>query len=234
VTVPPDALLEPGVLLIGVDEAPPAPLNFGVPGSTDFKGLEVDLTAAIAAWLHLTPRYRGALWSIILDELAARRLDMVCGAATVTEARRQVVSFSDPYLDIHLVLVARAKHYVRQLEDLGGRNVGVRAGTEAEKLVRSRVPSARITTFDLNTVQYDALEQGQLDAVIDDSPIAGHFARSRKGLQVVASLAGTEAQYAFVFACDNTALRDAVNRALRLIKADGTLARLYGEWLTDY
>jgi ABC-type amino acid transport substrate-binding protein len=80
-TVPTDALIEPGVLLIGVDEAPPAPLNFGLPGSPDFYGFEVDLTAAIGARMDLAVRYRSALWSTILNELAARRLDMDCGAA---------------------------------------------------------------------------------------------------------------------------------------------------------
>jgi hypothetical protein len=39
-----------------------------------------------------------------------------------------------------------------------------------------------------------------VDAVIDDAPIAGYFARSRAGLRVGTALPGTEAQYAFVFA----------------------------------
>jgi ABC-type amino acid transport substrate-binding protein len=119
-TVPTDALIEPGVLLIGVDKAPPAPLNFGLPGSPDFYDFEVDLTAAIGA-----------------------RLDLVCGAATVTEARRPIVAFCEPYLDVHLVLVARDEPEPLQLDELTDRDVGVRAGTEAEHYVRARVPSAR-------------------------------------------------------------------------------------------
>jgi polar amino acid transport system substrate-binding protein len=232
-TVPTDALIEPGVLLIGVDKAPPAPLNFGLPGSPDFYGFEVDLTAAIGARLDLAVRYRSALWSTILNELAERRLDLVCGAATVTEARRQIVAFSEPYLDVRLVLVARDEQEPLQLDELTDRDVGVRAGTEAEHYVRAQVPSARVHTFNLNTAQYDALAHGQVDAVIDDAPIAGYFARSRAGLRVGTALPGTEAQYAFVFACDNTGLRDAVNEALRLVKADGTWARLRREWLAD-
>lgn len=168
-----------------------------------------------------------------MDELAERRLDMVCGAATVTEARRQIVAFSEPYLDVHLVLVSRDGEEPQPPYDLTNHTIGVRAGTEAEKYVRSRVSSGRVHTFDLNTDQYDALEREQVDVVIDDSPIAGYFARSRAGLRVVSSLAGTEAQYAFVIARENTLLLNAVNEALRLAKADGILSRLRREWITD-
>jgi ABC-type amino acid transport substrate-binding protein len=232
-TIPAEALIAPGVLLIGVDEAPPAPLNFGLPGSPDFYGFEVDLAAAIGAHLGLVLQYRAALWSTILDELMARRLDMVCGAATVTEARKEIVAFSEPYLDVQLVLVARDEKEQPQLDDIAGRKVGVRAGTEAEKYVRSHAPSAHVHMFDLNTTQYDALAHGQVDAVIDDYPIACYFARSKPGLRVVTALAGTEAQYAFVFAPDNNILRDAVNEALRMVKADGTLTGLNRKWITD-
>jgi ABC-type amino acid transport substrate-binding protein len=102
------ALLTPGELLVGVDEAPPAPLNFGTPAGRDFRGFEVDLIEAIAGRLGLRAAYRSARWSDILADLAARRLDAVCGAATVTDDRRRAVEFSDPYLDVLLALVVRA------------------------------------------------------------------------------------------------------------------------------
>jgi hypothetical protein len=41
----------PGTILFGVDEAPPAPLSFGLPDSQDFRGFEVEL---IAGWPRLT------------------------------------------------------------------------------------------------------------------------------------------------------------------------------------
>jgi polar amino acid transport system substrate-binding protein len=222
----------PGTLLFGVDEAPPAPLNFGLPGSQDFRGFEVDLMHAVARRLGLVPRFRSALWSRILAELSAHQVDVVCGAATVTPERARVVAFSRPYLEITLVLVGRSGEPVEDLRQLAGRKVGVRAATEAERYLRTRVPAARAVTFELNTEQYGALASGSVAAVIDDEPIAGHFAQSLRGLTVVTPLPGSEAHYAFVVSLDRERLRTALDTVLTELEADGTLARLRRAWLT--
>ena len=223
----------PGTILFGVDEAPPAPLNFGLPGSPDFRGFEVDLMHATARHLSLEPRFRSALWSRILTELKGHQLDVVCGAATVTPERAREVAFSRPYLEVSLVLVVRTEEPVRVLRDLAGRKVGVRAATEAERHIGAQVPAAQLRRFDLNTEQYAALAAGAVDAVVDDAPIAGHFARTTPGLTVIASLPGTEAHYAFVVAPDNETLRRALDRALVRLERDGTLARLRQQWLAS-
>jgi ABC-type amino acid transport substrate-binding protein len=220
----------PGQILFGVDAAPPAPLNFGLPGSPDFRGFEVDLMHLAARRLGLAPRFTSARWSRILADLVAHRLDAVCGAATVTPERARAVTFSRPYLQVRLVLVTRVGESVDDLRDLGDRLVGVRTATEAERQLRARVPSARLHGFDLNTDQYAALANGAVDAVIDDAPIAGHFARVTPGLTVGAALPGTEAHYAFVVAPDNELLRVALDRVLAELETDGTLARLVQEW----
>jgi len=221
----------PGSILFGVDEAPPAPLNFGLPGSPDFRGFEVDLMHAVAGRLGLVPRFRSALWSEILAELTLHRLDVVCGAATETPERARVVTFTRPYLEITLVLVRRSGEPADDLRQLAGRNVGVRAGTEAERYLRTQVPTAKVRTFELNTEQYAALASGAVDAVIDDAPIAGHFARSTPGVTVVAALPGTRAHYAFVVAPDRETLRVALDSALMELETDGTLSRLRQTWM---
>jgi ABC-type amino acid transport substrate-binding protein len=40
-------------LVVGVDQAPPAPMNFRLPGSPEFRGFEVDLTNAVANHLAI-------------------------------------------------------------------------------------------------------------------------------------------------------------------------------------
>lgn len=218
-------------LLFGVDEAPPAPLNFGLPGTPDFRGFEVDLMHAVAARLGLSPRFRSALWSEILAQLSAHQLDVVCGAATATAERARTVAFSRPYLHITLALVALAGSQIQHLRQLAGRRVGVRAATEAEQYLRAHVPSARIRTFDLNTEQYAALASGEVEAAIDDAPIGGHFARITPGVAMIGSLPGTDADYAFAVALGNDALLNALNGALADLEADGTLTRLRHEWI---
>jgi ABC-type amino acid transport substrate-binding protein len=218
------------VVTVGVDASPPPPLCFGLPDTPDFRGFEVDLLGAIAATLGVTLRYRSARWSEAFAELQAGRLDMICSAATITAERRNIVAFSDPYLEAELALIVRHDSLVRRSEDLRDRTIGVRVATVAEAFVRERCHPGVVHTFHLNVDAYQALGDGVVEAVVDDRPIADHFARSVEGLRPAAPIAGTGFAYGIVFARGNDGLRDAVNRALADLKADGTWERFCLRW----
>jgi glutamine transport system substrate-binding protein len=216
-------------LVVGVDEAPPAPMNFGLPGSPEFRGFEVDLTNAIANQLAIDVEYRCALWRVLLTQLSDGDVDIVCSAATITPARREVVEFSDPYLDTQLAIVMGADRSIEHLVDLAHLTTGVRISTVAEEFARAQIPADRIRTFDLNTDTYSALTAGEVDVVIDDLPIAAHFARTM-GLGRPMPLPGTEAEYGYVFTKGNDHLRQRVNDALRSLREDGTWRTLRDRW----
>lgn len=221
------------VLSVGVDESPPAPLCFGLPGSLNFRGFEVDLMTAIASKLVVSLKWRSALWSTIFAELESGRLDMICTAATITEERRQRVDFSDPYLETELALIVRKDSPIRSVDDLTDRTVGVRIATVAEAFVRGRCPPGTVETFDLNVDAYQALRDRQVDAVIDDRPIGTYFAHAVEGLCAAPRLAGTELQYGIVFAKGNDRLRQVVNQALAELRTDGIWERLHRQWFQD-
>jgi heme-degrading monooxygenase HmoA len=85
-------------------------------------------------------------------------------------------------------------------------------------------------TFDLNVEAYRALIEGGVDAVVDDRPIGGFFARMLPGLRLAQTIAGTESAYALMLAKGNDQLREAVNEALRELREDGTHERLVRRW----
>jgi glutamine transport system substrate-binding protein len=218
------------VLVVGVDESPPPPLCFGLPGTPDFRGFEVDLLEALASQLGVTVRCQSALWSVALAELQAGRLDMICTAATITPRRQQVVDFSEPYFESELALVVRQHRPVHWPEGMAGKTIGVRVATTAEEFVRAERPPAAVRTFDFNVDAYRALREGEVDVVVDDHPIGAYFARTQEGLQLGPPLPGTGFQYGLVFAKGNDRLRSVVNHALAALKADGTRERLYQRW----
>jgi polar amino acid transport system substrate-binding protein len=225
-------LIEPGVFTIGVDASAPLPLHSD-PNAPHFDGFEVDLTKAIAARLGLSVKYKGALWSESIGDLRAGKIDMICTAATITEARKMIVDFSRPYLDTQLAIVVREASEVSVLKDLEGQSVGVRVATSAEEFLRAHVNTALIRTFHMNTEAYGALAAGAIDAVIDDAPIAKSFAHARKGLKFAGTIPGTEAQYGMVFKKGNDRLREAVNGALVDIQTDGTYTKFYQKWFGE-
>lgn len=221
------------VLLVGVDQAPPAPFCFGLPGSEHFRGFEVDLLNELARGLDVTLRFTSALWSQILADLEAGRLDLVCAAATITDERRRVVDFSDSYFEGNLALVGRRNRMLASPDVPPDWTVGVRVATVASDVVQTRWPGRCVRTFDLNVDLYDALRDGRVDAAVDDRPIAEWFARNMAGLALGPSIPGTGFGYGIVFAKGNDQLRTEVNAELARLRADGSLHRLRQRWISE-
>jgi ABC-type amino acid transport substrate-binding protein len=224
----------PHWLIIGLDAAPPPPLQFGAPGTPDFRGLEVDLLTAVADALRREPVYAVGLWSELLDRLDHGGLDLVCTAATLKPERRERFAFSLSYLPVSLVLLAAEGAGRVALDSLDHARVGVRRATVADEWARVRLPRATLVHFDLNTDAYRALQRRTVDALIDDRPIARFFVSTIPGLRIVTSIPGTEAGYAMVFSRGNDELRAAVDGILRDMTRSGELERLRREWLREF
>lgn len=124
------SLADQGRLVVGIHDAPPAPMQIGSPEAGDFRGYEVDLLNEFAARLTVLLQYRRNVWSTIINDLREGQIDLVCSAALVTRERQQEVDFSEPYLTIDLA-IARLRGDGRG-KRLAGEKVGVRSGTTAE------------------------------------------------------------------------------------------------------
>jgi ABC-type amino acid transport substrate-binding protein len=168
-------------LRAGIDDAPPIPIQAGDPALGNFRGYEVDLLTNLAERLDYTLEYHRALWSRITGDLISGRLDLVCSAATVTEQRQAEVSLCSPHLKLRLALVVR-EDSLNSLNAATSR-FGVRHGTTAQAFLHGRLELPPAMVSELNEELYKALSRGQLDAVIDDSPMAMHFAKSFARLQ---------------------------------------------------
>jgi len=214
-------------LRVGVDAAPPAPMCCGLPGEPGFEGFEVDLLRALARHLQRPLIFEASLWATLLERLQARRIDVICTAATITPERERQFLFSEPYLRTRLAVVSRRDVPIRTLEEFRGR-VGVRESTPAEAYAVGF--GLQPTRFHFNTEVYRALFSGSLDVVVDDFPIGAWFSRQSGGLQV-SPLDGTDVRYATVMRRDDSALKTALDGAILATLADGSYASAYARWL---
>lgn len=220
------------ILRVGIDDAPPVPMQMGTPESGDFRGYEVDLLAKLTERLGFAIRYRRALWSVIVKELSTGVLDLVFSAATVTTERAQQVAFCSPHLKLALALVTRDG--LRSDLDLSLARIGVRRGTTAEGFFLEKANGKTAAMLsESNDDLYNALSKGDLDGVIDDSPIAIHFSRSYPGLRYACSFEGTEGEYAVMVGRGNRQLLDQINATLAQLEADGILPDLRRTWFAS-
>jgi ABC-type amino acid transport substrate-binding protein len=81
-----------------------------------------------------------------------------------------------------------------------------------------------------NEELYQALLGNQIDAVIDDAPIALHFSHAIDGLNYRGPLDGTDADYATMTALHNVRLREQINATLQTMESDGRLSDMRTLW----
>ncbi|MGH2770041.1 MAG: ABC transporter substrate-binding protein, partial [Actinomycetota bacterium] len=123
--------LKPGVLTVGS-----FPTNPPFESIEDGKpvGFDIGLIAEIARRLDLRTEVRAASTETALKSLAARELDVVASALTITEDRKRIVDFTDPYLTLDQSLVVRIVEadMIEGVADLSKRLIGVRSASPGE------------------------------------------------------------------------------------------------------
>ena len=145
-------------------------------------------------------------------------------------------------IDLIFVLVAvlifsaaiSAEAAVDSVEGLKSAKVGVQSGTVSEALVKDLLKdsSGEVLVFESVFGAIDALRAGKIDAAVMDETPARYFAiKDHENIRILPEPVKSEF-YAIAFR-KKDALRDKVNKALRELKADGTLTRIIAKYIDD-
>jgi polar amino acid transport system substrate-binding protein len=113
-------------------------------------------------------------------------------------------------------------------EDLPGKQVAATTGSTSAAYLRQQ--NVQVLEFPRIEQAYDALLQGQADAVVFDSPVLLYYAaREGKGKVNVVGPIFRKESYGIVFP-QNSPYRRPVNAALLRLKENGTYQKLYDKW----
>jgi polar amino acid transport system substrate-binding protein len=160
---------------------------------------------------------------------------------TITDERKQTVSFSTSYYSTNQAVVAldgSPAIGATSVADLKDVKFGAQAGTTSLDFITNVIkPSAEPFAYDDNAGAKAALEAQQIDAIVVDLPTAFFIAAVElTGASVVGqfptSASTTPDNFGLVFDLDNP-LVSCVDIALAALKDDGTLAAIEKTWLSD-
>ncbi|BBL81038.1 basic amino acid ABC transporter substrate-binding protein [Rubrobacter xylanophilus] len=196
-------------------------------------GFDIDLMREIGRRAGFTPEFQNVTFDGIIPGLGSNLYDAAISAITITEERRQQVDFSEPYFNADQSLLVRSDSEIRSVDDLGQATVGVQIGTTGANKANQFQQQGRIAevrTFDTIEDAFTALENGQVDAVINDLPVSQDKANTSDGRLEVVQVIPTGEQYGIAFPKGSN-LVGPVNRALREMKSDGTYAEIYEKWI---
>jgi ABC-type amino acid transport substrate-binding protein len=223
-------LIAEGKLRVGSD-IPYAPFEFG--REPDYEGFDVDIVNEIAKRLDVEAQFVKTPFDPIFRNLAQGRFDLVASAATITPEREKTVAFSVPYFPADQSLMVKRGTDIKTVDDLAGKRIGAQLGTTGAAYAKDKVKGAEtVRTYDLIDDAFNALQSGQVDAVINDFPVSKYAERSKKDLQVIQRIPTGET-YGLGINKDDTKLKEEIDKALNEMKEDGTYTRIYKKWFEE-
>lgn len=121
-----------------------------------------------------------------IPSLRTGKVDLVIGQLTMNPERAKVIGFSDPYIAAFQMSVAVLKDSaVQKAADLAGKSVAVTKGSSNAARFVQIVPDATVLNFDSLQQGLLALQQGQVDAVIDDGNVLSYQAKIDSNVRVL-------------------------------------------------
>jgi polar amino acid transport system substrate-binding protein len=160
---------------------------------------------------------------------------------SITDERKQTVSFSDPYYTTNQAIVGYADSAAASattVAELQGLKFGVQSGTTSLEFLNTVVlPTNEPYVYDDNAAAKAALEAKQIDAIVVDLPTAFYISAVEiEGTKVIGQFPAGEGtvadQFGLVFDLDSP-LVECVNVALAALKDSGELAAIEQTWLSE-
>jgi len=203
------------------------PMEFSKDGKRT--GFDIELTEALAAAMGRKIEWTDIDFKGLIPALVSKRADLAMSAIYITDERRKVVDFSDPYFAGGLVVLTTKAGPIKSLKDLDGKKVSVQVGTKSVGFLKENYPKVERVEVEKNQEMFNLVEIGRADAAVTGKPAAKVFAQAKPALHVLPDQLTTE-DYGIAIRKDAPELRAAVNAALKKIKADGTYDKLVQKW----
>lgn len=229
----PQAIDEDGKFTVGFDQDFP-PMGF-VGDDGEYTGFDLELAKEVATRLGMEFVPQPIAWDAKDMELSSGTIDCIWNGFTIN-GREDGYTWSEPYMDNSQVFVVAADSGITSAADLAGKIVEVQADSSAEAALKDNAELAGTfgtlqTTPDYNTAFMD-LEMGAVDAIAMDVIVAGYQIEQRgdDGKFIILEDTLASEEYGIGFKLGNEGLRDAVQKTLEEMGADGTLKAVSDKW----
>ena len=226
------ALKARGTFVLGLDDSFP-PLGFRS-DDNEIVGYDIDLAKEVAKRLGVDFRAQPIDWDAKEMELETGKIDCVWNGFTITEERKNALSFTEAYLNNDQVLVVRVDSGINSLADAAGKIIGIQSGSSAQEAVDDNAAFAssiaKTIMFKDNITALNDLDIGGVDGVVMDSVVANYsIAQTKKPFKVINESLANEG-YGIGFRKNEPELRDAVWAILKDMQKDGTVTAISQKW----
>lgn len=164
--------------------------------------------------------------------LTSNAVDLIAETMTDTQSRREQVDFSLTYFVTGAQFLVKRGSPIKGIQTIGGKRVAAQQGSTNARIIRERVPTARLLEFPDQPAAFQALAQGQVQAYTNDGiQLAGLKAKAPRPDEwtVVGEYYSYE-PYGMAMRKNDSDFRQLVNVALMDAIESGKYFELYDKW----
>ncbi|WP_230103754.1 amino acid ABC transporter substrate-binding protein/permease [Microbacterium sp. Bi121] len=163
-----------------------APFEF-TDANGDLVGIDMDLLRAIAEDQGFEVEIRQLGFDAAVQALQSNQVDAVMAGMSITDERKKVFDFSDPYFTSGIQLGVLDASDIQSLDDLDGQTVAVKTGTQGQTFAEDNKDEYgfRVTPYTDTTDMVDAVKAGQAVGYFEDFPVLAYGIQQGSGFRLV-------------------------------------------------
>ena len=166
--------------------------------------------------------------------LQSGQVDAVFATYSITDARKEVISFAGPYYTSkQAVLVKEGNTEITGVDSLAGKTVTTQSGSTGPEILAEYAPEAIVEEYQDDITARTALEQGRVDAYVTDyTLLLNAIVKNPDTYEIAGDVFGPEDNYGIGLPLDSDGV-EFVNEFLKKIEEDGTWEELWKISLGD-
>src|SRR5207253_2723024 len=164
--------------------------------------------------------------------LTSNAVDLIAETMTDTKERREAVDFSLTFFVTGAQFLVKKGSPIKGIESIGGKRIAAQQGSTNARIIRERVPSAKLLEFPDQPAAFQALAQGQVQAYTNDGiQLAGLKAKAPRPAdwEIVGDFYSYE-PFGMAMRKNDSDFRAVVNNGLMEAIESGLYFELYEKW----
>ena len=222
------------VYKVGIDTTYPP---FESEEAGEYKGIDIDIINAIAKNQGIKIEFSPMDFGGIIPAMQADQLDIAIAGMSITDDRKKVVDFSEPYFDAGLTLVVEGgNEKITSLDDLKGKKLAAKKGTTGATFAQENASKYgfEVVQFNDSPAMFQEVANGNADALIEDYPVIAYaIAQNDLGLKTIGDRLNGDQYGIAVLKGENADILKKINAGLDELKEDGTYDEIINTYLGE-
>jgi polar amino acid transport system substrate-binding protein len=223
---------EKGKLVLGLDASFP-PMGY-MDEDMNIVGFDIDLAQEVCKRMGVELVLQPIEWAAKEQELDTKNIDVIWNGLSYSEDRANAMTLSQTYMKNNQVVVVLADSPINTLADLAGKTVAIQNGSTASDAMEEHKEVTdtlkELVKVNDNVQAMMDLKINGSDAVVMDEVVALYYMEKEAGTYRVLDETLAAEEYVIGFRKGDTALCQEIEKYLKEMKEDGTLATISTTW----